>query len=96
MADQSLNEAETLARISRHTGKTGDSVFGGADFLVCHKGRVFRGRQECLPHRDEKCLPNRGEKRGFFPSLTLLGFSAKRTYTPYLRSAKGLAQAATN
>ena len=44
-----------LTRISRHTGRIDNRVFGGADILVCPAYRHFKGRQECLPHRGEKC-----------------------------------------
>ena len=44
-----------LNRISHHTGKTDNGVFGGADIPVCQKRHVFLGRQECLPRRGEKC-----------------------------------------
>jgi tRNA dimethylallyltransferase len=43
-----------LAGVSRHTGKTDDSVSGGADIPVCQVSRVLPGRQECLPHCGEK------------------------------------------
>ena len=44
-----------LARMSRCTGKTINGACGGADILVCPAEPDKGGRQECLPHRDEKC-----------------------------------------
>ena len=44
-----------LAHISHNLGKTSNSVSGGEDIPVCRQHHNFPGRQECLPHRDEKC-----------------------------------------
>ena len=64
------------------------TVCGGADIPVCHCGRDFVGRQECLPHCDEKrgTVPNHWA--GSFVSTT--PDNPRRSFRP-LPASQGLA-----
>jgi hypothetical protein len=55
-------------RIEQFAGGRSEHFLGGADIPVCQESRGVRGRQECLPHRQQG-LPHRCEERGLLVGI---------------------------